>query len=137
MNSREFISAQHKSSNPRRKSGCDCTYLTARSCSKGVGVRENAARYNSVTASCGIVFRSTNLATRPFGELIFRSISGDIDKCSTCGKFALLLRAHSHAELRGGRSNTSRKYEPNPSCGKSTERGVRDLLLNTVRVSVT
>ena len=91
MNSRAFSSAQHRSSRPRRTSGWACTYLTARSRSIAVGTRENAARYSSVTASAGVALRSISLATRPLPFAILASMAGDIDKCKTCGKFALAL----------------------------------------------
>src|SRR5262249_38751863 len=79
----------------------------------------------------------TNFATRPLSEAILSLTSGELVRCSTLDRLAPLPRAHSHADDRGGRSNTSRKYEPKPSCGRSPARACFDILLNAVFVPQT
>src|SRR6185503_8564201 len=100
---------------------------------EAVGWRANAAREISSSAMSGGVLSRASLVMRPLPFAILPSTVLEFARCRTCDRLAPLPRAHSHAELRGGRSNTSRKYEPKPSCGKSTARDCFDILLNCVR----
>ena len=52
---------------------------------------------------------------------------------STCCRLAPVAGRTRRPRTAGGRSKTSRKYEPNPSCGRSTARACRDILSNCDR----
>src|SRR5262249_47098265 len=133
-NSRVFTTTQTRSSRPRRRSFCLSRCPSTLAFSSSVGSRANAARKISSPAFSGDTFSWISFATRPLPEVTLSLISGEFVRCSTLDRFALLLRAHSHADERGGRSNTSRKYDPKPSCGRFTARACFDILLNAVFV---